>query len=196
MATRMDGPAGMGLEAGDRAAEEDESSPEPRGRSGESEESVHLERATTSLSGGVQGRTLEEAAVRPRWSPARALPESSDLIVDASHLKVDELSLELQAQVGIQHLRVETKGLEAELLVKADLGNVVRLSGPGRAGQSRAKLRAPVRRAGKSAGMALAGLAAGALAQRARSRQGGAVSRTFDRARGRGRLESLIRRAI
>jgi hypothetical protein len=167
-------------------------------------ESVHLERAAASPS--QASPEAAPAPTTPRWSQARRVPERSDVVVDASHLTVDELSVELEGDMGIKHLRLETKGLEAQLFLKADLENVVALvDSAGRrtppiveSARRREDGAGDPARGGKlaaGAGTAVAGLAAGgALLKAVGAVRGGPMRRSMDRVRGRGALASALRR--
>jgi hypothetical protein len=200
MSTRFERPDGLGTEeqesapangAGARDGEPDETRVPSADRRVEREESVHLERPETT-------------PLRPRWSEPRGLPERSDVVLDATHLSVNELSLEIEGDLGIKHLRVDTKGLEAQLFLKADLGNVVSLVevagrrtppivDSARGAASRRDGGSMGRRVAPPAGAALAGLAAGgALAAGSRSSRW-IARRAVDRLRGRSALSSFVR---
>src|SRR4051794_22237090 len=73
-------------------------------------------------------RDAPAAAMPADRRPSSAREETSDVVaVDAAHLNLDEVSLEVQANVGLERLNVEAKGLDAELYVRANLDNVVAL---------------------------------------------------------------------
>jgi hypothetical protein len=59
--------------------------------------------------------------------PPIPVPSGNEVDLRVAALKVDELKLELQATVGLDRLDLEAKGLEAELYLGANLGNVVAL---------------------------------------------------------------------
>ena len=82
-----------------------------------------LERAGDAAS----DRSSAAPAEAGMWRDARRAPDRSDVVLEAPQLKVDELSLDLQASLGIEHIQLETKGLEADLFLKANLDNVVAL---------------------------------------------------------------------
>jgi hypothetical protein len=79
--------------------------------------------------------TAEETHEReaPASHPTRRPPvfardaTGDDVGLDVAQLKVDELSVELQATIGVERLNVGAKGLEGELYLRANLGNVVAL---------------------------------------------------------------------
>ncbi|HLM49653.1 MAG TPA: hypothetical protein VK279_03830, partial [Solirubrobacteraceae bacterium] len=50
-----------------------------------------------------------------------------DIVAEVPRLRVDELLLEVQADLGIQHVKLDAKALELELYAQADLENVVKL---------------------------------------------------------------------
>lgn len=175
----------------------------------EREQSVHLERPS-SQSHEAQPELGEPETVtaRPRWSQPRSMAERSDVVVDASHVAVDELSLEIEGDLGIKHLRLDTKSLEAQLFLKADLGNVVSLvetagrrtppildsaKAKERANGDQSQAHSPAWRVAPPAGAALAGLAAGgALVARAMPTRW-IARRAIDRIKGRSALQSFVR---
>jgi hypothetical protein len=53
----------------------------------------------------------------------------ADLLIDVPQLAVEELNLELEASLLLKHLKVDAKGLEAGLFLKADFDNLAALSG-------------------------------------------------------------------
>jgi hypothetical protein len=221
MATQLDQPDGSGAEDREQAvvsgatgppssgASEAESGRDDGGmhateRRAESEHSVDLDSASALAREALSEARGETTTARPHWSQARRLPERSDVVLDASHLSVDELSLEVEGDVGIKHLRLDTKGLEAQLFVRADLGNVVSLvkaagtltppiveTAKHAGGASNGGLQA--RRVASPAGAALAGLAAGgALVARMRP-TGRRGRRALDRMKSRSALSSFVR---
>jgi hypothetical protein len=204
MSTRLDRPEGSGLEDRERAAPNGASSAVGDGNEA-GDASVHLERPQSpSREELPDASDPETVTARPRWSAPRSLAERSDVVVDASHLNVEELALEVEGDLGIKHLRLDTKGLEAQLFLKADLANVVALvetaarqtppivdSAKHKA--SRRNGSSPARRVVPSAGAALAGLAAGgALAARSKPTRW-IARRAVDRLRGRSALSSFVR---
>lgn len=81
---------------------------------------------------GGQATAVAEAPEAPatqetRRPSARRDDANSDVALDAAHLKLDELTLELQASVGVERLNVAAKGLDAELYLRANLENLVAL---------------------------------------------------------------------
>jgi hypothetical protein len=216
MSTRLDRPEGSGVEEseypaanGAGASDGEPSGPERAGvtsseRRVEQEQSVHLERPQALPDEALPGAGGDASAVRPRWSQPRSLAERSDVVLDASHLNVEELALEVEGDLGIKHLRLDTKGLEAQLFLKADLGNVVALvETAGRrtppiveSARDKASARnggSVARRVVPSAGAALAGLAAGGAVV-ARSKPTRWIARrAVDRIRGRSALSSFVR---
>jgi hypothetical protein len=201
MSTRFERPDGLGTEerelapangAGAQDGEPAEPGIPSAERQAEGEQNAHLERPETT-------------PLPPRWASPRGVPERSDVVLDATHLSVNELSLEVEGDLGIKHLRVDTKGLEAQLFLKADLGNVVSLvevagrRTPPIVDSARRK-RASGRNGGwigrkmaPPAGAALAGLAAGGALAAGSKPSRWVARRAVDRLRGRSALSSFVR---
>jgi hypothetical protein len=59
--------------------------------------------------------------------PAPERTEEADLLLDVTQLTVDEITLEVQASVGLDHVKLDAKGLDASLFLKASLDNLVAL---------------------------------------------------------------------
>jgi hypothetical protein len=55
--------------------------------------------------------------------------QDADVLLDVSRLTVDELTLELQASVALDHVKLDAKGLDASLFLKGSLENLVALRG-------------------------------------------------------------------
>ena len=216
MSTRLDRPDGSGVEDAERTAangagandgadgETTDAGVPDTERHAEREQSVHLEPQRTMPQEALRDSAdRETVTARPRWSQPRSLAERSDVVLDASNLSVEELALEVEGDFGIKHLRLDTKGLEAQLFLKADLGNVVALvetagrrtppiveSTKHKASRNGASA---ARRVVPSAGAALAGLAAGgALVARSKPTRW-IARRAVDRIRGRSALSSFVR---
>jgi hypothetical protein len=60
---------------------------------------------------------------------ARQRSEEADLLLDVTQLTVDEVNLEVQASIGLDHVKLEATGLNASLFLKASLDNLVALRG-------------------------------------------------------------------
>lgn len=85
----------------------------------------------------------QHSAPRPdeqREAPAPGVPPSAatddramdaDLLLDIPQLSVEELSLELNASVLLDHVKLEAKGLETRLYLRADFGSLAALAGHG-----------------------------------------------------------------
>ena len=216
MSTRFDRPDGSATEeressvangagASDSEPRTDDAGLHMSERRTEEEQSVHLERPQGQAGEALADPSGDIASARPRWSQPRSLAERSDVVVDASHLSVEELALEVEGDLGIKHLRLDTKGLEAQLFLKADLGNAVALvEAAGRrtppiveSAKAKANGRgnggSAARRVVPSAGAALAGVAAGgALVARSKPTRW-IARRAIDRIRGRSALSSFVR---
>jgi hypothetical protein len=85
------------------------------------------------------------------WRP---ISSGDDLAIESPHLKVDELSLELQGNIGIERINLTTKGLDAELYVRANLEKVVGIVEAARDQTSQAVVNADERAASEEAGQA------------------------------------------
>jgi len=199
-----------GASAADRSqSEASDAGGDSSERRAEREQSVHLDRPQSQAQEAWSGADEPETATaRPRWSQPRSMAERSDVVVDASHVAVDELSLEIEGDLGIKHLRLDTKGLEAQLFLKADLGNLVSLvetagrrtppilesaKAKERVNGGESKGHSSARRVAPPAGAALAGLAAGgALVARSKPTRW-IARRAIDRIKGRSALQSLVR---
>jgi hypothetical protein len=107
------------------------------------------ERATPPASRRGAGQT--DAGPVAAASPATGAfdlsrNEPADLLLDVPQLSVDEITLEVQASVGLDHVKLDAKGLDASLFLKASLDNLVALrGGPGR-GERDAGVRGGLRR--------------------------------------------------
>jgi hypothetical protein len=55
--------------------------------------------------------------------------QDADVLLDVSRLTVDELTLEVQASVALDHVKLDAKGLDASLFLKGSLDNLVALRG-------------------------------------------------------------------
>jgi hypothetical protein len=208
MSYRLDRPDGSNTEDRERSAANGAGAAD-RDESEASDASVHLDRPQSSSQHALpESGEPEAVTARPRWSQPRGMAERSDVVVDASHLAVDELSLEIEGDLGIKHLRLDTKGLEAQLFLKADLGNVVSLvetagrrtpsilesaKAKDKTNGDESKGHSPAWRVAPPAGAALAGLAAGG-ALVARSKPSRWIARrALDRVMGRSALQSFVR---
>jgi hypothetical protein len=85
------------------------------------------------------------------WRP---ISSGDDLAIESPHLKVDELSLELQGNIGIERINLTTKGLDAELYVRANLENVVGIVEAARNQTSQAVVSSDERPASEEGGQA------------------------------------------
>lgn len=81
-----------------------------------------------------------DLAPPPRPQPPERRPgdpvargADGDIVVDIPHLKVDELVVDIAATVALDHLKVEAKGLDLGLFVKADVGALSSAASRGRA---------------------------------------------------------------
>jgi hypothetical protein len=73
-----------------------------------------LDRGTAPTTGAARG-------------PAPERTEEADLLLDVTQLTVDEITLEVEASVGLDHVKLDAKGLDASLFLKASLDNLVAL---------------------------------------------------------------------
>ena len=88
--------------------------------------------ATGEGSEGGDGDEREESGQRfqarePDDEPIGKRGGDHDIVAEVPRLRVDELLLEVQADLGIQHVKLDAKALELELYAQADLENVVKL---------------------------------------------------------------------
>lgn len=70
--------------------------------------------------------------VLPAGQDDRAV--DADLLLDIPQLSVEELSLDLDASLLLNHVKVDAKGLEAGIYLRADFGHLAALAGPGARG--------------------------------------------------------------
>jgi hypothetical protein len=71
---------------------------------------------------GEQPKPAQTAQRPPGEAVARGA--DGDLVIDIPHLSVDELSLDLAGKLILEHVKLEAKGLELGLFVKADVGDL------------------------------------------------------------------------
>jgi hypothetical protein len=78
------------------------------------------------------GPARRERAPSPQPEVRRAAPSDrtvdADLLIDIPQLSVEELTVELDASPLLNHVKLDAKGLEAGLYLKANLDNVVALT--------------------------------------------------------------------
>jgi hypothetical protein len=88
-------------------------------------------RATPSAGPLPEIRTGTPLAASPPVASGAAADraQDADLLLDVSRLTVDELTLEVQASVAVDHLKLDAKGLDASLFLKGSLDNLVALRG-------------------------------------------------------------------
>jgi hypothetical protein len=78
-----------------------------------------------------QGAAPTTGAAR---GPAPERTADADLLLDVTQLTVDEITLEVQASVGLDHVKLDAKGLDASLFLKGSLDNLVAMRRQARTG--------------------------------------------------------------
>jgi hypothetical protein len=108
-----------------------ERSPAAAGRPASRTESRDDPRATPSAGALPEIRAGAPVPASPPVVSGAAADraQDADVLLDLSRLTVDELTLEVQASVAIDHVKLDAKGLDASLFLKGSLDNVVALRG-------------------------------------------------------------------